>query len=94
MLYWSGPRTFRVACVMVLYVLIPAAWMVACLLGLTMCRLASRSDDRNAVALAEWFAAGSGMDSDTAPPSEAAPTGEAEPPPARPVRHDAYRATG
>lgn len=39
-----------------LFVLIPAVFVVFALLGLGMCRLAALSDHNHAVALAEWIA--------------------------------------
>jgi hypothetical protein len=43
---------------MVLLILIPAAWLAAVFFALTMFRLAARSDDSDAVALAELIAVG------------------------------------
>jgi hypothetical protein len=49
----------------VLLFLIPIAWSVVVLFGLTMCRLGARSDRLQAVAVAEWirttYFAGSGV---------------------------------
>jgi len=39
----------------VLFVLIPAALVAVALLGLSMCRLAARSDSDHGDALAEWM---------------------------------------
>jgi hypothetical protein len=38
-------------------IVIPSAWLAVLLFALTMCRLAARSDDSQAVALAERLAA-------------------------------------
>jgi hypothetical protein len=40
----------------VLIVLIPIVWLAILSFGVAMCRLAGRSDDSQAAALAEWLA--------------------------------------
>lgn len=61
-----------------LLIIIPTAWLAVVLFALTMCRLAARSDDSRAVALAERVA--------TSYPSERRSVPE-EAPPER-LQHD------
>lgn len=71
-----------------LFVLIPTALVASALFGLGMCRLAARSDNKQAVAVAEWIAT-----SHLAEP-KAAPTDRlCEQLPFDP-RRDVFRATG
>ncbi len=71
-----------------IYVLIPAVWLAAMALGVTMCRLAALSDRSQAVALAEWLAT-----SCRAQRENMASENLADLPPYEPKR-GAYRATG
>jgi hypothetical protein len=72
----------------VLLIIVPAAWLAALFLGLTMCRLAALSDYSQAVALAEWMASNR-----TAERPFASLDQTSEPLPADP-RRGAYGATG
>jgi hypothetical protein len=65
----------------VLLILILGAWLAVVLFGLTLCRLATRSDESHALAMAEWVAA-TGRSGHRVPIEQ--PDG----------RHAAYRATG
>jgi len=69
----------------VLFVVIPVAWLVIVLIGMTMFRLAARSDRAQAAALAEWIAAGGGRPEEPPAPVEM-------PPEQLPLR--VYRAAG
>jgi hypothetical protein len=69
-------------------IIVPAAWLAALFLGLTMCRLAALSDYSQAVALAEWMASNR-----TQERASGLLDRTSEPLPADPGR-GAYRATG
>lgn len=69
-------------------IIVPAAWLAALFLGLTMCRLAALSDESQAVALAEWMASDR-----TQERAAVLLDWTSETPPGDP-RRGAYRATG
>lgn len=71
-----------------LFILVPIAWLAVVIFALTMCRLAARSDDSHAVALAERIAASYLVEHKGAPAE-----GSAEQLPLDPQR-GVYRATG
>ena len=73
---------------MLLFLLIPTAWLAVVFFALTMCRLAALSDDSHAVALAEWIATSYPIDQKAVPADSTA-----EQLPFDPQRGD-YRATG
>jgi hypothetical protein len=46
----------RLLLVIVLYILVPSAWLAMVFFGLTVCHLAALGDDSHAVAVADWIA--------------------------------------
>jgi hypothetical protein len=76
----------RVALAAVLFIVIPAACLMLAFFGLTICRLAARSDAADAVALGELIAATQPAHAVVPPPSAA--THRYDPP------DEGYRATG
>ncbi len=79
-----NPRSEWPSLRQMLLILIPAAWLAVVLLGMTMFRLAARSDRAQAAAWAEWIA-------DASPAEEQPPPAE-RPAEQRPLR--AHRAAG
>lgn len=69
-------------------IIVPAAWLAAVFLALTMCRLAALSDYSQAVALAEWMTINRVKERASVSLDQTS-----EPLPADP-RRGAYRATG
>ncbi len=73
--------------VTVLFILIPIAWLAVLLFALTMFRVATVSDDSDAVALAEWIAMSRGNEDRAVPTDTAAEQLPTDP------QGTAYRAT-